>query len=83
MPRSLESFCRLQLPLRTQVAQLLLCWERISSTLVLRTERTLGELVKSTIPSSTGLLQAVTSFTFPCTSTTQTLQALISLIPSR
>ena len=83
MPRSLDSFWRLQFPLLTQVAQLLLCWDKISSTFVRLTERTLGELVKSTMPSSTGLLQAVISLVFPCISTTHTLQALISLMPSR
>lgn len=56
------------------------CWERISSTLVFRASRTRAVLVKTSMPSCTVLLQAVTRRSMPFTSTTQTRQAAISLI---
>ena len=83
MPRSLATLCRWQLPLRTQVAHLQSCWERISSTLVRRVARARGELVWTTIPSRTGVLQAVTMARSPSTSTQHTRQAAISLSPFR
>ena len=75
--------CREQLPLRMQVAQLELCSERISSTLVRRAFQAFAELVWMTMPSSTVLLQAVKSLLYPSTSTTQTRQAPISFRPSQ
>ena len=73
--------CRRQLPLRTQVAHLQSCWERISSTFTRRVLRARGELVCPTMPSRTGLLQAVTMACSPSTSTQHTRQAAISLMP--
>ena len=72
-----------QFPLRTQVAHLQSCWDRISSTLIRRVCRALGELVWTTMPSFTGLLQAVTMARSPSTSTQHTRQAAISLISFR
>ena len=74
-------FCSSQFPLRTQKAHWQSCWERMRRRLVRRAERTRGLLVWTTIPSWTGLLQAVTSLSMPSTSTTQTRQAPISLRP--
>ena len=82
-PMSLASFCSAQLPLRTHMAQRQSCWERIRRTFVLRVSRTRGELVCSTIPSSTVLLQEVIRCSLPSTSTRQTRQAAISLMPRR
>ena len=81
MPRLLAMVCSWQLPLRTQVAHLQSCWDRMSSTLMRRVVRTRGELVWTTMPSFTGLLQAVTMARSPSTSTQHTRQAAISLIP--
>ena len=80
MFRSLESVCRVQLPLRTQVAHLKSCWDRISCTFCFLAMRTFGLLVRISSPSCTLLLQAVTSFSLPVTSTRQTRQAAISLM---
>ena len=79
MPRSLAMAWSWQLPLRTQVAHLQSCWERISSTLVRRIRRARGELVWTTMPSFTALLQAVTMARSPSTSTQHTRQAAIRL----
>ena len=72
-----------QLPLRTQVVHLLSCCDRISSTLIRRVRRARGELVWTTMPSFTPLLQAVTMARSPSTSTQHTRQAAISLISFR
>ena len=72
-----------QFPLRTQAAHLQSCWERISSTLVRRVALVRGELVRTTMPSFTGLLQAVTMARSPSTSTQHTRQAAIRLISFR
>ena len=80
---SLESFCREQLPLRTQVTQWSTCWERISSTLVLRVTRTRWVLVWTTMPSSTRVLQAVANLSTPSTSTAQMRQEATSLMSRR
>ena len=82
-PRSFATFCSRQVPERTQVAHLLSCWERMSSTLVRRASRTRGELVWMTMPSLTTLLQEGTSLPSPSISTQHTRQAEISLISLR
>ena len=81
--KSRHKLCSVQFPLRTQLVQLVLWLERISSTLMRRAERTLGELVYTTIPSSAWVLQAEQRFSLPSTSTTQTRQAPISLTSLR
>ncbi len=83
MPRSLETFCRLQLPDRTQVVQAGSCWDRSSMTFSLRASRTLGLLVRTFMPSRTTLLQEATRRSCPSTSTTHTRQEPISLISLR
>ena len=83
MPRSLAISWSWQLPLRTQVAHLQSCWDRMSSTLMRRVLRARGELVWTAMPSWTGLLQAVTMARSPSTSTQHTRQAAISLMPFR
>ena len=71
--------CSWQLPLRTQVAHLQSCWDRISSTLMRRVRRTRSVLVRMTMPSNTGLLQLGTRLLSPSISTQQMRQAPISL----
>ncbi len=56
-----RNVCRVQLPLRTQVAHLKSCWDRISCTFCFLAMRTFGLLVRISRPSCTLLLQAVTS----------------------
>ena len=63
--------------------QLELCWERMSSRLVLLAWRTLGELVWMTMPSSTSVLQAGTRRSVPSISTTHMRQAPISFMSLR
>ena len=79
MPRSLASVCRVQLPERTQLVHSESCVASSSSMFMRRAARTLGLLVRTTMPSSTVLLHAATSWSMPSTSTTQTRQAPISL----
>ena len=50
-----------------------------SSVFILRASRTLGLLVRTTMPSSTQLLHEATSWSMPSTSTTHTRQEPISL----
>ena len=59
--RSLATRWSVQLPEREQMAQLVLCCDRISSTLVFRASLAFRELVRITMPSATVLLQAVKS----------------------
>ena len=80
---ALDRACKEQLPLRTQVTQWSTCWDRISSTLVLRARRTRWVLVRTTMPSSTWVLQAAASLSTPSTSTAHTRQAATSLISRR
>ena len=80
---ALDRVCREQLPLRTQVTQWSMCWERMSSTLVLRVRRTRWVLVWTTMPFSTWVLQAVASLSTPSTSTAQMRQEATSLISRR
>ena len=75
--------CRAQLPLLVQVAHWQSCSERISCTFVLRDSRTLGLLVRISMPSFTSVLQAERSLSMPATSTTQIRQAPISFSPSQ
>ena len=74
-------FCREQLPLRTHRAHWQSCWERMRRRLLRRAWRTRGLLVWTTMPSWAWLLQAVTRWSTPSTSTTHTRQAPISLRP--
>ena len=79
MPREFARRWSWQLPLLTQVAHRQSCWLKMSSTLMRRVSRARGELVWTTMPSTTELLQAVTIAVSPSTSTEQTRQAAISL----
>ena len=80
---ALDRAWREQFPLRTQVTQWSTCWERMSSTLVLRVMRTRWVLVWTTMPSSTKVLQAVASLSTPSTSTAQMRLEATSLISRR
>ena len=77
-PRSFDTSCSEQLPERTQVVQVASCCERSRSTFSRRAHLTLGLLVRTSIPSSTQLLQEATRRSRPLTSTTQTRQEPIS-----
>ena len=83
MFKSWESFWSSQLPLRTQTVQLELCWERMSRRLVRRAWRTLGVLLRMTMPSVTRVLQAGCRRSVPSTSTMHMRQAAISLMSFR
>ena len=72
-----------QFPLRIQVTQWSMCWERISSTLILRVRRTRSVLVWTTMPSATTVLHAVASLSTPSISTAHTRQEATSLMPLR
>ena len=66
-----------------QVVQVELCWERMRRRLVFRASRTLGVLVWMAMPSTTPVLQEVTSRSVPSTSTMHMRQAPISLMSFR
>ena len=65
MPREFARRWSWQLPLLTQVAHRQSCWLKMSSTLMRRVSRARGELVWTTMPSTTELLQAVTIAVYP------------------
>ncbi len=80
MPMSLQSFCSSQLPLRSQVRHLRSCTLSSSSRVIFLDSWTLGELVKTSMPSFTGYTQAAQRERAPFTSTMHIRQAPIWFI---
>src|SRR6056297_1168082 len=83
IPRSSVNFCSSQDPFLSQTRHSLLWFARISSTTIFLASLTRFVFVFTTIPSETGVVHAVNRALALSTSTTQTLQAPISLTPSR
>jgi hypothetical protein len=81
--RSLATACSSQSPARTQVWHWPLWSESSSSTTVRRASRTFGVLVRTFMPSATGIEQEAASVRAPSTSTRQTRQPPTACTPLR